>query len=134
MLAQATVRDQDAAERWYSSLFGRVPDARPMDGLLEWHFSDAMGVQIWTEPDRAVGSSLVITVSDLDAVAEQLKNAGIADATPAEATSSRILPVEDPDGNRIVFARNLTRGERDTPRQICRSASVAAEVPRSTWE
>jgi predicted enzyme related to lactoylglutathione lyase len=104
VLAQATVRDQDAAERWYSMLFGREPDARPMDGLLEWHFSDAMGVQVWAESDRAGNSSFVITVSDLDAVAEQLKSVGIADKAPAEATSSRILPVEDPDGNRIVFA------------------------------
>jgi hypothetical protein len=75
-----------------------------MDGLLEWHFSDAMGVQVWAESDRAGNSSFVITVSDLDAVAEQLKSVGIADKAPAEATSSRILPVEDPDGNRIVFA------------------------------
>jgi len=104
VLAQATVRDPDAAERWYSMLFGREPDARPMDGLLEWHFSDEMGVQVWAESNRAGNSSFVITVSDLDAVAEQLKSVGIADTAPAEATSSRILPVEDPDGNRIVFA------------------------------
>ena len=104
VLAQTTVRDQDAAERWYSMLFGRAPDARPMDGLLEWHFGDAMGVQVWAEPDRAGCSSVVLTVGDLDATAEQLKSAGLTDATPAEATSSRILPVEDPDGNRIVFA------------------------------
>jgi len=104
VLAQATVRDQDAAERWYSMVFGRKPDARPMDGLLEWHFGDAMGVQVCAEPDRAGRSCFVITVNDLDAVADQLGAAGIADATPAEATSSRILPIEDPDGNRIVFA------------------------------
>jgi predicted enzyme related to lactoylglutathione lyase len=104
VLAQATVRDQDAAERWYSMLFGREPDARPMDGLLEWHFGDAMGVQVWAEPDRAGNSSLVITVRDLDAVVEHLKAAGIADVAPSEATSSRILSVLDPDGNRIVFA------------------------------
>src|SRR4051812_5831415 len=104
VLAQATVRDQDAAERWYSKLFGRGPDARPMDGLLEWHFGDVTGVQVWTEADRAGCSSVVITVSDLDAVADHLKAVGFTDATPTEATSSRVLPVEDPDGNRIVFA------------------------------
>src|SRR4051812_1554912 len=104
VLAQATVRDGNAAERWYSKLFGRGPDARPMDGLLEWRFGDAMGLQVWAEPDRAGNSSVVITVDDLDAVAERLRTAGILDATPSEATSSRILPVEDPDGNRIVFA------------------------------
>jgi predicted enzyme related to lactoylglutathione lyase len=104
VLAQATVRDENAAAAWYSKLFGRAPDARPMDGLLEWHFGDAMGVQVWAEADRAGCSSVVITVSDLDAVAEQLKAAGVTDASPTEATSSRVLVVEDPDGNRIVFA------------------------------
>ena len=68
VLAQTTVRDQDAAERWYSVLFGRAPDARPMDGLLEWHFGDAMGVQVWAEPERAGRSSVVLTVGDLDAI------------------------------------------------------------------
>jgi predicted enzyme related to lactoylglutathione lyase len=104
VLAQATVRDQDAAEQWYSTLFGRAPDTRPMEGLLEWHFGDAMGVQVWEEADRAGCSCFVLTVNDLDAVAEHLTAAGLADAAPAQATSSRILPIEDPDGNRIVFA------------------------------
>jgi hypothetical protein len=62
------------------------------------------GVQVWAEADRAGCSSVVITVSDLDAVADHLKAVGLTDATPTEATSSRVLPVEDPDGNRIVFA------------------------------
>jgi predicted enzyme related to lactoylglutathione lyase len=103
VLAQATVRDGHEAEQWYSMLFGRAPDSRPMDGLLEWHFGDAMGVQVWTEPDRAGRSSLALEVADIDSVAEQLAAAGLSDATPSAATSSRILPIEDPDGNRIVF-------------------------------
>ncbi len=35
LLAQSTVTDLDAAEDWYTHLFGRAPDARPMPGLLE---------------------------------------------------------------------------------------------------
>ena len=103
VLAQATVSDLPAAERWYSALFGRVPDARPMDGLLEWHLGDAFGVQVWSEPDRAGRSSMVLGESDLDGLAARLADAGLDHAGPQQATSSRILPLLDPDGNRVVF-------------------------------
>jgi predicted enzyme related to lactoylglutathione lyase len=103
VLAQATVRDKSEAERWYSALLGRRPDAQPMAGLLEWHFSDGAGLQVWAEPDRAGRSSVVLHVDDLDAVAEHLAAVGLSEQTPTDASSSRILPIEDPDGNRIVF-------------------------------
>ncbi len=105
VLAQTTVRDQDAAERWYSMLFGRTPDARPMDGLLEWRLGDAMGVA------GLGGARCVLDVRALCSPwatstrpRSNSSRRASPDATPAEATSSRILPVEDPDGNRIVFA------------------------------
>ncbi|WCO67261.1 VOC family protein [Iamia majanohamensis] len=104
VLAQATVTDLDAAEEWYTAFFDRPPDARPMDGLLEWHLGgDATGVQVWAEPDRAGRSSVVLQVDDLDAHAARLAEAGLTDATPQSATSSRILQVADPDGNRLVL-------------------------------
>jgi predicted enzyme related to lactoylglutathione lyase len=103
VLAQATVRDTAAAEEWYTKLFDRGPDRRPMDGLIEWHFGDAAGVQVWAEPERAGRSSLVLQVDDLDAFAARLVDAGLSAAEPRQATSSRVLPIEDPDGNRIVL-------------------------------
>lgn len=103
VLAQATVRDEDRAERWYSTLFGRPPDDRPMPGLLEWHFGDDAGLQVWTEADRAGHSTVVLDVDDLDAVAGHLRTIGMGEHTPGQARSSRILPIGDPDGNRIVF-------------------------------
>jgi hypothetical protein len=103
VLAQATVSDLATAERWYSTLFEREPDARPMEGLLEWHLGDAFGVQVWTEPERAGRSTMVLDESDLDALAARLTNAGLNHPGPQQATSSRILPLKDPDGNRVVF-------------------------------
>ena len=35
-LAAIPVRDMAESEIWYSSLLGREPDSRPMDGLVEW--------------------------------------------------------------------------------------------------
>jgi hypothetical protein len=104
VLAQSTVSDLATAERWYSALFLRQPDARPMPGLLEWHLGDTFGVQVWSEPDRAGRSSMVLDESDLDALAARLTKAGLDHPGVQQATSSRVLLLEDADGNRVVFA------------------------------
>ena len=103
VLAQSTVSDLATAERWYSALFQRQPDARPMPGLLEWHLGDTFGVQVWSEPDRAGRSSMVLDESDLDALAARLTEAGLDHPGAQQATSSRVLVLDDPDGNRVVF-------------------------------
>ena len=103
VLANCTVADLPAAESWYATLFGRGPDARPMDGLLEWHLGESSGVQVWCEPERAGHSSLVLDTDDLDATAAQLTAAGIAHDGPQQATSSRVLQLHDPEGNRVVL-------------------------------
>lgn len=104
VLAQATVSDLTEAERWYSVVLDRQPDARPMNGLIEWHLGDTFGVQVWTEPERAGRSSIVLGESDLDGLAARLTGAGIDHPGPQPASASRILALQDPDGNRIVFA------------------------------
>lgn len=107
MLAQSTIGDLAVAEDWYTRLFGRQPDARPMEGLLEWHLSGTFGVQVWAEAERAGHSAMVLDESDLDALAERLDAAGISHDGPQDVTSSRILSLVDPDGNRIVFTGAL---------------------------
>jgi catechol 2,3-dioxygenase-like lactoylglutathione lyase family enzyme len=111
LLAQLTVADVSDAESWYGRLFGRAPDARPMPGLLEWHLADTFGVQVWAEPSRAGHSSVVLDESDLTARVTKLDLAGIAHQEPQNATTVRILRLEDPDGNRIVFTAPLSRDE-----------------------
>jgi catechol 2,3-dioxygenase-like lactoylglutathione lyase family enzyme len=102
MLAQMTVTDLDTASQWYTRLFDREPDARPMPGLLEWHLSDTFGVQLWGEAERAGKSSMVLDEADLDAFVAHLDQAGITHEGARDATFSRILPLQDPDGNRLV--------------------------------
>lgn len=103
LLAQMTVSDVERATEWYARLFGHAPDARPMDGLVEWHLSDAFGVQVWAEPDRAGHSSMVLDESDLDARVAELDRAGLRYDGPQNVTASRILVLADPDGNRVVI-------------------------------
>ena len=107
LFAQMTVSDLPTAERWYSRLFGGEPGARPMEGLLEWHLSPAFGVQVYAEPDRAGHSSMVLDADDVAAEATRLTAAGIDHGGPQDATSVRILPLTDADGNRIVFTSPL---------------------------
>lgn len=103
LLASATVTDLGRAEQWYTRLFGRASDAAPMSGLREWHLGMTFGVQVWSEPERAGRSSIVLAETELDAAAARLSAAGIDHGGPEQATSSRILILTDPDGNRVVL-------------------------------
>ena len=103
VLAQATVADLAPAEAWYSALFDRSPDGRPMDGLIEWHLGDHFGVQVWADPARCGRSTIVLSTDDLDAVSMRLNDAGIEHDGPQQATSTRVLQLGDPDGNRVVL-------------------------------
>ncbi|WP_116201391.1 VOC family protein [Amycolatopsis circi] len=103
VLAQCTVSDLARAEDWYTALLDRGPDARPMPGLLEWHLGDTFGLQVWSEPDRAGRSTVVLEETDLDAAAAHATKAGAAHDGPQPGGGARILPLTDPDGNRVVF-------------------------------
>ncbi|SEE81216.1 VOC family protein [Ruania alba] len=101
--AQCTVTDLGRAEDWYTRLFGREPDARPMPGLIEWHLGETFGVQVWSEPDRSGNSTMVLHETDLDAAADHALQAGIHHDGPQPGGGARILPLTDPDGNRVVI-------------------------------
>jgi predicted enzyme related to lactoylglutathione lyase len=102
VLAQSTVADLSAAESWYTALFDRGPDARPMDGLLEWHVPHGGGVQVWAEPGRAGGSTVLLAADDLDAMASRLAACGLTNGVPEPGGGARLLRLADPDGNRVV--------------------------------
>ncbi|WP_020660537.1 VOC family protein [Amycolatopsis benzoatilytica] len=104
LLAQCTVSDLERAEQWYASLFGRGPDARPMPGLLEWHLGKDFGLQVWSEPDRAGRSTVVLDDTDLDTVAARAGEIGIAHDGPQPGGGARVLLLADPDGNRVVYS------------------------------
>jgi catechol 2,3-dioxygenase-like lactoylglutathione lyase family enzyme len=104
LLAQMTVSDLDRAVSWYARFFGREPDARQMDGLVEWHLHDAFGIQVWLDLQRAGRSTMVLEESDLDGRAAELDAEGLPYEGPQAVTASRIVQVEDPDGNRIVMS------------------------------
>ena len=103
VLAGALVDDLAAAETWYATLFAREPDARPMDGLLQWHLPDGSGVQVFLDPARAGHGSLVLHESDLDATATRLREASVEHEGPEPGGGARLLRLRDPDGNSVVL-------------------------------
>jgi hypothetical protein len=88
---------------WYARFFGREPDARPMDGLVEWHLHDAFGIQVWLDPERAGRSTMVLEESNLDGRSAELEAEDLSYEGPQAATASRIVQLDDPDGNPIVI-------------------------------
>ena len=84
-------------------LLGREPDARPMPGLVEWHLGDTFGLQVWSEPERAGRSTVVLGETDIDAAAAHATAIGIPHEGPQPGGGARILPLTDPDGNRVIL-------------------------------
>lgn len=103
LLDNCTVSDLDRAEQWYTRLFERGPDARPMPGLIEWHLGESFGLQVWSEPERAGRSAVVLGETDLDAAAARATEAAIDHSGPEFGGGARILQLTDPDGNRVVL-------------------------------
>lgn len=103
VMAQLIVSDESRAVGFYSSLFGRAPDATPMNKLFEWHFEGSGAIQVYEEPERAGRSGATINVSDLDAEVRSLDAAGIDHEPLVEATHVRVVQLVDPDENRIVL-------------------------------
>src|SRR5688500_15277799 len=105
VMAQLIVSDLEASMRFYEAVFGREPDAKPMEGLAEWHFAGAGAVQVFREPERAGKSGVTINVTDLDAQIAALDAAGVEHDPPVDATYVRLITLADPDRNRIVFTQ-----------------------------
>ena len=103
LLAQSTVSDLDAAHSWYAAVLGREADANPMTGLLEWHFSNDAGVQLYRDPARAGNSTTVVEVADLDDELARLDELGIAHEDPWNTPNYRVVRLEDPDRNRLIL-------------------------------
>ena len=103
LMAQMVVSDLERAEKWYTAVFEGQPDARPMDGLIEWQLSPQAGVQVFEDGDRAGRSAVVIGGGELDALARRLTSVGIDVGAPEPVTVGRVLQLTDADGNRLVF-------------------------------
>jgi glyoxylase I family protein len=107
VLAGVGVADVDAALPWYEQLFGRPPDATPMQGLAEWHFSSGGVVQLVQSGERAGRSLLTLDFDDLRGELDAMRERGL-DAGPLDDTTSDkvlIAATTDPEGNAITLVQ-----------------------------
>ena len=89
---------------WFERLFARKPDARPMDGLAEWHHADNAGFQLFENPGDAGHATLTLIVDDIDAEHDRLARAELEPGPVERADTVNLIRLRDPDGNLVVLA------------------------------
>jgi predicted enzyme related to lactoylglutathione lyase len=108
VLPSLHVADFHAVVDWYSGLFGREPDRRPMDGDVEWQLTESGGLQVFRNPDSPARTTVILGVDDLAAELATLKGRGIA-AEPFDAGGGRyrLAQLVDPAGNVIILSQSM---------------------------
>jgi len=109
ILAQLRTRDLSASEPWFEVLFDRPADARPMDGLIEWHSGDGAGLQLFVNADDAGHGALTLIVTGLPMLHARLADAGLNPGPLEAATAVDLVQLHDPDGNLVVLAEPRPR-------------------------
>ncbi|HEY5660456.1 MAG TPA: VOC family protein [Gaiellaceae bacterium] len=102
------VRDLDAARAFYRDKLGFTETF--FDEEADWSKLERNGMEIGLaqgEPD-AEGGVAHVDVTDVKAVADELRDAGVEVGVVFELHGEmRLLDVFDPDGNRLQFAQDL---------------------------
>ncbi|WP_114953829.1 VOC family protein [Sphingosinicella terrae] len=96
--------DLAAAEGWYTKLFGRGPDHRPMATLLHWELFDQAGLMLSNSEEIACRGSVFLYVADVAAERRRLSGLGIMFGDDNQGDYSTLAQVRDPDGNLITLA------------------------------
>jgi hypothetical protein len=110
VLTEVLVTDHAAAVEWYSGLFGRPPDRRPMDGLAEWQLNATGGLQVFERAEGAGGCFATLVVDTVTPVTEHLTSVGIDAETQTVSSGFAVATVRDPDGNTLTFAGSRKEG------------------------
>lgn len=98
-------RDLEVSRAWYEKLFGREADARPMDGLAEWHHPPTTGLQLFQAPEHAGHSHVTMAFKNLKAERARLQGQGVEVADIDQQESFDIMILRDPDGNMVVLTQ-----------------------------
>ena len=93
------VAGHEGTEGWYTQLFGRPADCRPVPNCLEWRLGEQVLFQLIEAPERRGETSVAFHVADLDAETSRL--AGVEVPAPALVegfTALRYAGLTDPEG------------------------------------
>jgi hypothetical protein len=107
VLAGVAVADVDAALPWYARLFGRPPDALPMEGLAEWHVPSGGVLQLVANRERAGRSLLTLDLPDVAQALAGMRERGLEAGPLDDMTSDKVLiaSTTDPEGNAVTLVQ-----------------------------
>lgn len=101
--------DFAAAEDWYTKLFGRGPDSRPMDTLVQWELFDQGGLALSSDKEIAGTGVIILYVDDVAAERRRLQGLGIVLGDDIKGDYSTLAQVRDADGNLLTLATPPSR-------------------------
>lgn len=104
VLAEVLVTDHAGAIEWYTALFDRPPDRRPMDGLAEWQLNPTGGLQVFERAEGAGSSFVTFIVDTVTPTTDHLRSIGIDTEMQTVSSGFAVASVRDPDGNTLTFA------------------------------
>ena len=103
IFAQLSCSDLTRSIGWFSTIFGREPDALPMKGLAEWHHGGA-GFQLF-QGENAGRGTLTLIVIGLPEERSRLSDAGLLPGPIEAADYVDLVRLRDPDNNLVVLAQ-----------------------------
>lgn len=103
--AHLSCHDLARSAIWFAALFGREPDARPMQGLVEWHNGQHAGFQLFQDGGHAGQGTLTLIVPDIQSEHRRLVANALEPGEIESADYTTIMRLHDPDGNLVVLAQ-----------------------------
>lgn len=109
VVAVLPVKDHARATAWYAKLLGREADLVPMEDIAEWQLDDNAWLQVTTESAQAGGTTVVVTVVDLQVQRDLCVKAGLSVGEIVEYPEViKMAETSDEDGNKIVFVQDIS--------------------------
>ena len=108
VIAVVPVTDQVTAVNWYKKLLGRDADVVPVEGVAEWQLAEKVWLQVTTDPDNVGNTTVIISVSDIDAQRTACAEANVSLGEVVKYPGVvKMVDAIDPDGNKITFVQEL---------------------------
>ena len=107
--AALATANMERSEEFYTRLFGRGPDDRPMQALIQWRNVAGANIQVFTDEENAGFGRLTIVVPNMEEARKWLDAIGATLKSETTGDYGKIAQTADPDGNRITLAEPPSR-------------------------
>lgn len=104
LYAALATANMEIAEAFYTQLFDRGPDDRPIEGLIQWRNIAGANIQIFLDKMHAGSGRLTIVVPKMDDARRSLQQLGVNLTGETQGDYGRVAQMRDPDGNHLTLA------------------------------